>query len=100
MRHPKLTLRLNRGARIDISAKKWSDAFEAYIRLCLFAEKAERTARLMARVNKLSSQCMGEWNQIERIMSDYAPDAAQHVLRKVERASQASEATDADSEDK
>lgn len=64
-----VTLRTKEGIRIDISGKSYAQALRGYIRMMAFVKRAERTARLMELVCKLSSQCVLDWEAINQNLS-------------------------------
>ena len=53
-----------KGAKIYISATHYWDALFIFMSTKRFLKRAERTAELMKRANKLSSQCLQEWANI------------------------------------
>ena len=61
-----VSLKLKNGIRINISGCSYAQAMRGYIRMMMFVKRAERTARLMARVSKLSSQCLMDWECINQ----------------------------------
>ena len=61
-----VSLKLKNGIRINISGGSYAQALRGYIRAVLLVKRAERTARLMERVSKLSSQYLVDWECISQ----------------------------------
>ena len=61
-----VSLKLKNGIRVNISGCSYAQALRGYVRMMSFVKRAERTARLMERVSKLSSQCVIDWECINQ----------------------------------